>query len=190
MPNDLIAYAAFNFTAGETIHTIYDESAVKDVGYWLIKVTDRQDDKIDALVMLLGSEAEAERIKAELAAGGNFSALAGNYSQHQSKTNGGKLDGLKRGQIGSPAFDQVAFNITVNEVSDPVKDESVQTIGGYWLVKVVDRAQRDLDEETKEKVIDKRFNAWFKEWTEKSTVENSLDGDKILWAIEQVLQRR
>jgi parvulin-like peptidyl-prolyl isomerase len=190
MPNTLIANAAFNLTPGETIHPIYDETAIKDIGYWLIEVTDKQDDKINALVMLLGSEAEAERVKAELAAGGNFSALAGNYSQHQSKTNGGKLNGLKRGNMGSTAFDAVAFNLTVNEVSEPVKDTSVQTTGGYWLVKVIDRGDHTLEEAVRNKLIDNQFNNWLAERTKESTIETHLDATKISWAVAKVLEGR
>jgi parvulin-like peptidyl-prolyl isomerase len=190
MPNTLIANAAFNLTLGEISQPIYDETAIKSIGYWLIEVTDRQDDKINALVMLLGSEAEAEQRKAELAAGGNFSALAGNYSQHESKTKGGKLDGLKRGDMGSTAFDAVAFNITVNTVSEPVKDTSVQTTGGYWLIKVVDRGDHELEETVKEKLIDNQFNNWLAEWTKESTIETHLDATKISWAVDKVLAGR
>jgi len=189
MPNTLIANAAFNLTVGEISQPIYDETATKEVGYWLIKVTDKQDDKINVLVMLLGSEAEAERVKAELVSG-NFSALAGNYSQHESKTKGGKLDGLKRGDMGSTAFDQVAFNITVNKVSEPVKDTSVQTTGGYWLVKVVDRGDHTLEEAVRNELIAKHFNDWRKEWTENSTIETYLEADKISWAVNKVLAGR
>jgi len=189
MPNTLIADAAFNLTMGEISQPIYDETATKNVGYWLIEVTDRQDDKINALVMLLGSEAEAERVKAELV-GGNFSALAGDYSQHESKTKGGKLDGLKRGDMKSTAFDEVAFNITLNQVSEPVKDEAVQTTGGYWLVKVVDRGVHQLETEVREGLRDKHLDDWFEELKEDSTIENLLDEEKKSWAVERVLQGR
>jgi foldase protein PrsA len=188
MPNTLIADAAFNLTPGETSPPIYDETANKNVGYWLIDVTGAQNETINAQVMLLTSEAEAERVKAELAAGGNFSTLAGNYSQHVSKTNGGKLDGLKRGDMSSTAFDQVAFNITLNQVSEPVKDESVQTTGGYWLVKVIDRGDYELEEEVREELITNHFNDWFEELEEDSTIENHLDTDKISWAVNKVLE--
>jgi parvulin-like peptidyl-prolyl isomerase len=189
MPNTLIANAAFNLTPGEISQPIYDETAIKDIGYWLIEVTDKQDEKIKARVMLLGSEAEAERVKAELVSG-NFSSLAKEYSQHESKDEGGELDLLKRGDMGSNAFDAVAFNITVNQVSEPVKDESVQTTGGYWLVKVVDRGDHELEEKVKEGLIDKRFNDWFEEWTGNSTIENRLDASKISWAVNKVLEGR
>jgi parvulin-like peptidyl-prolyl isomerase len=188
MPNTLIADAAFNLTMGEISQPIYDGTATKSVGYWLIEVTDKQGGNITARAMLLGSEAEAEWIKVELAAGGNFSALAGNYSQHESKDEGGELGELEQGNMGSNAFDTVAFNLTVNEVSEPVKDESVQTTGGYWLVKVIDRGDHELEEEVREELITNHFNDWFEECKENSTIENLLDEEKISWAVNKVLE--
>jgi parvulin-like peptidyl-prolyl isomerase len=190
MPNSLIADPAFNLTIGELSQPIYDEAAIKDVGYWLIEVTDKQDGAINASAMLLGSEAEAERVKAQLAAGGNFSALAKEYSQHASNTTGGKLNGLKPGDMGSDAFDAVAFNITLNKVSEPVKDTSAQTTGGYWLVKVIDRGDHELEEKVKGELIDNYYNAWLAEWTNESTIETHLEADKISWAVNKVLEGR
>jgi parvulin-like peptidyl-prolyl isomerase len=190
MPNALIANAAFSLAPGNVSQPIHDGNATKNIGYWLIEVTGAQNETIDAHVMLLGSEAEAERVRAELAAGGNFSALAGNHSQHQSKTNAGKLDGLERGDMRSTAFDQVAFNITLNQVSEPVKDESVQTTGGYWMVKVIDRGDRQIDEQTREALETKRYNDWLEALKEDSAIENLLDEDKNAWAIDEVFKRR
>jgi parvulin-like peptidyl-prolyl isomerase len=190
MPNTSIGNAAFNLTPGETSQPIYDGNATKNIGYWLIEVTAAQNQTINAQVMLLGSEAEAEQIRAELAAGGNFSALAGNYSQHASKTKGGKLDGLKRGDMKSTAFDQVAFNMTLNQVSEPVKDESVQTTGGYWIVKVIDRGDRQIDEQTRGNLKDKRYSDWLGAWQKKNTIANLLDKNKNAWAIDEVFNRR
>jgi parvulin-like peptidyl-prolyl isomerase len=187
MPNTLIANAAFSLAPGNISQLIYDETAIKDVGYWLMEVTDAQNQTINALVMLLGSQAEAEWVKTQLAAGGNFSALAGNYSQHESKTKGGKLDGLKPGDMGSTAFDQVAFNMSLNQVSEPVGDTSTQTTGGYWLVMVIDRAERELEQATKEQLIDKHYNDWREAWADNSTIETYLEADKISWAVDQVL---
>ncbi|RLC65216.1 MAG: hypothetical protein DRI01_01595 [Chloroflexi bacterium] len=190
MPSTLIADAAFNITPGEISEPIYDETATKNVGYWLIKVTDKHDEEIDALVMLLGSETEAERVKAQLASGGNFSALAMNYSQHESKIKGGELAGLKQGDMGSTAFDQVAFNITPNVVSEPVKDESVQTTGGYWLVKVIERGEHELTLNGREGLVGKHMNDWFGELKENSTIENLLNKEKKAWAVDKVLEGR
>ena len=189
MPNTLIADAAFNLTMGEISQPIYGKTAIKNVGYWLIEVTDKQDDEINARAMLLGNEAEAEWVKAELVSE-NFSTLAMEYSQHQSKNSSGELGWLKQGDMGSEAFDEVAFNITANEVSEPVKDESVQTTGGYWIIKVVDRGVHQLEEDVKEGLRDKHLNDWFEEWKEESTIENLLDPAKKSWAIDRVLQGR
>ena len=161
----------------------------KHIGYWLIEVTERQDEEVEARAMLLGSEAEAERVKTELVSR-NFSSLAKEYSQHESKDAGGELDWLRQGDMGSQAFDEVAFNITTNEVSEPVKDESVQTTGGYWLVKVVDRGDHELEEEAREGLINKHLNEWFEEWKEESTIETRLDEEKKVWAVNMVLAGR
>jgi parvulin-like peptidyl-prolyl isomerase len=187
MPNTLIADAAFNLTPGNISQPIYDENATKDVGYWLIEVTAKQNTAINASVMLLGSEAEAEQVKAQLAAGGNFSALARSYSQHASNTTGGKLVGLTPGAMNSTAFNAVAFNITLNTVSEPVKDTSAHTTGGYWLVNVVDRGNHELSDNVKQQLINNLYNDWLKNWTNQSTVKTYLETDKKQWAINQVL---
>lgn len=187
MPNTLIANAAFNLTPGNISQPIYDKTAIKDVGYWLIEVTAKQDGNITARAMLLGSEAEAEWVKAQLAAGGNFSALAANYSQDKSKTAGGELGLLKQGDMGSIAFDQVAFNLTVNKVSEPVKDPSVQTTGGYWLVEVIDRGDHELSDSVMQQLIDNHYNDWLGNRANESTINTYLDADKKTYAMNQVL---
>jgi len=190
MPTALIADAAFNLTPGETIHRIHDAKAIKNTGYWLIEVTGAQNTTINALVMLLGSQSEAEEVRVELAAGGDFNALAESHSQHASKSKGGKLDGLKPGDMGSAAFDQVAFELAVNELSQPVEDGSVRTTGGYWLVRVVDRGNRTLGEEVSQKLIDKYLNEWLEEWSEQSTIETHLNAQKQKWAMNRALAER
>ena len=189
MPNSLVANAAFNLTPPALSQPIYDKTAVKEVGYWLIEVTYAQNQTINALVMLLPSKAQAEQIKAQLATGANFSALAANYSQHASKTNGGKLDGLKRGNMTSTAFDAVAFNLTIGTVSEPVKDTSVETTGGYWLVMVVDSGARVLEEQTLENLIDKRLGDWTAARAGNSTIK-TMDTNKLSWAVNKVLEDR
>jgi len=190
MPNTIIRDAAFNITPGRTREPIYyDELATKSVGYWLIEVIDEKDDEIEARAMLLVSKARAEEIKARLASE-NFTSLAWDYSQHVSKSEGGELGWLKKGDMGSEAFDEVAFNLTANEVSEPVKDESVQTTGGYWIVDVIDRGKHQLEKGVREGLTDKHLNDWFEERRENSTIETLLDEERKSWAVDQVLRRR
>ncbi len=194
MPNTVIGEAAFNITVGDIGEPIYDELVTKSIGYWLIEIDaiNEEDDEIEvkARAMLLGNKVEAERIRAELV-GGNFTSLAEQHSQHESKTAGGELGWLKKGDVGSEAFDEVAFNLTPNEVSEPVKDESVQTVAGYWILEVIDRDDaRELEGEAREALTEKDLIAAFEKWKEESIIENRLDLDKQNWAISEVLRRR
>jgi parvulin-like peptidyl-prolyl isomerase len=169
---------------------IYDGAAVKAVGYWLIEVTEKDETKgINASTMLLGSEQEANEVKNELASK-NFTTMAQEYSQHESKDNGGELGWIKPGDIGSDAFDEVAFNLTLNEVSAPVKDETVQTEGGYWIVKILEKGDHGLSDDVKNQLASKRFVDWFQEQLTEGVVVNNLDENKIFWAIQKVLQGR
>jgi len=194
MPNTIIGEAAFNITVGDIGEPIYDELATKSIGYWLIEIDaiNEEGDEIEvkARAMLLGNKAEAERTRAELV-GGNFTSLAKQRSQHESKTGGGELGWLKEGDMGSQAFDEVAFNLTPNEVSEPVRDESVQTIAGYWILQVIDRDDaREPEGAAREALTEKDLIAAFEKWKEESTIENRLDPDKQNWAISEVLRRR
>jgi foldase protein PrsA len=184
MPNALIAGAAFNGTIGD-ISQLYDATAIKDRGYWLIEVTDKQGSQINAEAILLGSEAEAEQVKAELAAGGNFSSLAKAYSQDKSSAQGGQLGLISQGAMNSSAFDQVAFNLPLDQVSEPVKDASVHTTGGYWLVNVIDRGYSKLSDNVKQQLTTNHYNAWLQSWSDQSTINTYLDAAKKNYAITQ-----
>jgi len=194
VPNPIIANAAFNMTAGEVHGPLYDLLAIKSIGYWLVEVTDVIDGEdgrqVEARAILLGSEVEAEQVREELV-GGNFTALAMQHSQHESRNQGGELGWLKPGDMGSTAFDEVAFNLTPGLRSEPVRDESVQTTGGYWIVDVIERdAERPLEGEARTTMVSMELGASFERWKEESTIDNRLDDDKQLWAIREVLRRR
>ncbi len=195
MPNPIIADVALNMTAGEIHGPVYDASATKTVGYWLVEVIDAIDEaeeetEVKVRAILLGSRAEAERMRSDLATG-NFTAIAQEHSQHESRNVGGELGWLKRGDMNSEAFDEVAFNLTPNRISEPVKDESVQTIGGYWLIDIIARDDaRELEPDVREELAHRNLIATFEHWKEESTIENRLDANKKAWAIERVLRLR
>ena len=72
-------------------------------------------------------------VQQKLKDGGDFAALAKEYSQGPSGSRGGDLGYFKRGQMVKP-FDDVAFSMKTNEVSD-----LVETRFGYHLIKVYDK---------------------------------------------------
>ena len=94
----------------------------------LIKVEPTADD---------AKKAEARKkiveVQQKLKDGGDFAALAKEYSQGPSGSKGGDLGYFKRGQMVKP-FDDVAFSMKTNEVSD-----LVETRFGYHLIKVYDK---------------------------------------------------
>ena len=190
MPRASIGEVAFSLEPGET-SKIYDESVIKNVGYWLIEVTDKNEEGgIKARAMLLGSEQEALEIKSKLDKGEDFAVLAKEYSQHGSKDDGGELGWLKQGDMNSEAFDEIAFNLPLNSVSEPVKDESVQTEGGCWIAKVLQKGEHELGEEIKERLTSNDFAQWLQEQRQNSTINNYLHEEKRAWAVDEVLKRR
>ena len=143
-------------------------------------------------VMLVESEEVANELIIEIEAGGNFTALAGEFSCNSSIE--GDLGWLPQELMPNSLIANAAFNLTVGEISEPIYDETAikdsGTTGGYWLVKVIDRGDRELSENTKQKLIENHYNDWFEEWKGDSTIENRLDEGKRAWAINKVLEGR
>jgi len=86
---------------------------------------------------------KAEKVRAELLAGGDFAALAREYSSCPSKERGGDLGTFGQGQMVKP-FEDAALSQTLNEIG-PV----VETPFGYHIIKVTERTdahQQTLDE--------------------------------------------
>ncbi len=115
--------------------------------------------------ILVKTKSEADKIRAELVAGGDFAALAkANSLDPGSKDQGGKLT-VSRGQTVAP-FDKAAFSLETNEVSQPVKTQF-----GYHIIQplaavkagsvtpyaqVKDQIRTQLDSQKKNDAV----NAW------------------------------
>lgn len=142
-------------------------------------------------VILVENEEVADEVITKVEAGGNFTVLAEEFSCNS--TIEGDLGWLPRELMPNALIADVAFNLTPGEIK-PIYDETAikdtGTTGGYWLVKVVDRGDHELEEKVKEGLIDKHFNDWFEEWEDNSTIENRLDANKKTWAVNEVLKGR
>jgi peptidyl-prolyl cis-trans isomerase D len=75
----------------------------------------------------------AESVLAKVKAGGDFAALAKQYSDDDSKKNGGDLDYFGRGTM-VKEFEDAAFSLNVNQISDLVKSPF-----GFHIIKVTDK---------------------------------------------------
>ena len=191
--DSLLKEIAFSLKPGMLGEPTYDESVTKSFGYWLIQVLEKDENKgSHARGILLGSRQETEEIKAKLVAGEDFATLAKKYSQHlESKDKGGDFGWLQPGVADkNKAVNRVVFALEPGVISEPIRDDTVQTHGGYWLVKVLDKdANRQIEPEIREKLNKMAFEKWFNEVKEKSSIKEYLDEAKKSWAVNQIIKQ-
>lgn len=90
-------------------------------------------DKISASHILVDNEEHAKQIKLDLErTDKSFAELAKEKSEGPSGDNGGDLGTFGRGKM-VPEFEKVAFDLDVDEVSDPVETEF-----GWHIIKRTD----------------------------------------------------
>ena len=99
--------------------------------------------EVEARHILVTSEEEADKVYEEIQAGLDFSEAAKKYSTCPSKESGGALGAFSRGMM-VPEFEEAAFTLALNTVSQPVKTQF-----GYHLI-IVDKksnaAQKSFEE--------------------------------------------
>ena len=184
---------AFKSEVGVLSQPIYDEAKTKSLGYWIIKVLERKEETEEAhvQVILLGSEEEAQGVRARLETGEDFATLAQELSQHDmSKEDGGDLGWVTPGMMGS-TVDEFVFN-TELELSQPLRDEVAWTRGGYWLVKVIDiDDNKEIKDEDRDLLKAKALNEWVLAlWDnpENEIDDSYLDDEKKEWAIRRAIE--
>lgn len=85
--------------------------------------------------------AKAKDLRAKITAGGNFADLAKAESDDTgSGANGGSLGEFTRGRM-VPQFEEAAFKLAVNEVSEPVKTQF-----GYHVIQVQKHDSKSMDD--------------------------------------------
>jgi len=85
--------------------------------------------------------AKAKDIRSKLVAGGDFAAIAKAESDDAgSGANGGVLGDFTRGRM-VPQFEEAAFALKVNEISEPVKTQF-----GYHIIQVTKHENKSLDD--------------------------------------------
>lgn len=76
-----------------------------------------------------------EEVQKDLADGMPFEDAANEYSKCPSNVNGGDLGFFSKGRM-VPEFEEAAFKLNIDEVSEPIKTQF-----GYHLIKVVDKKE-------------------------------------------------
>ncbi len=184
----------FEHAVGDLSRPIYDEEADKFVGYWLVKVLERDEEAEEAhvLIMLLGSEGEALRIKSRLEAGAEWGSLAVENSQVKGvEENEGEY--LVSPGMMSPLVDEYVYNpdTEIGVISEPIRDETIITKGGYWLIEVLEEdTNRRIDTAYRNYLKEKTLDEWVASVVddEDNEIVNYLDAEKKSWAIEQAMR--
>ena len=171
---------------------VYDETKTKSVGYWLVKILDRKQEpeQVHIQAILLGSEKEAQEIRARLEAGEDFTTLAQELSQHEATTeSGGDFDWLSLEDVtpGS-AFAAWAdiFELETGTISEPIRDDTEVTTGGYWLLKVLEKEDnKQISDDDRNLLKAKALDEWvFSLWYDPGNEVNSYLTDEMReWAI-------
>ncbi len=134
--------------------------------YWVNRDEFRRPLELRARQMLVTSLEEAELLRQRVKAGEDFAELARQHSLSPDREDGGNLGYFSKGQL-PPEFDQVLFELSIGQVSEPV-----QSPYGYHLFLVEHRRRAGLrileqvEDLIRQKLTQQRQEAAFQQWLE------------------------
>jgi parvulin-like peptidyl-prolyl isomerase len=125
--------------------------------------------------ILLDTEEEAQAVLQRLEDGEDFAALATEVSTDTlSAEMGGELGWIPKGEMDT-AFDEVAFNLPVGEISDVV-----ETSRGFHIILVEERDDdRELDADILSQRRSDAFQVWLVDLEAEAEIERFWSADKV-----------
>ncbi|HEY3476311.1 MAG TPA: peptidylprolyl isomerase [Anaerolineales bacterium] len=140
----------------QTIRTIFENTLLRQkVMAEVTQDVPRTEEQVWARHILVGTEAEANAALDLINQGTDFATVAQRYSEDTgSGANGGDLGWFGRGAM-VPEFEQVAFNLEVGEISEPV-----QSSFGYHIIQVLGHNDVPLDNTQYEQKKETEFSNW------------------------------
>ena len=163
----------------ETLKTnlLIEKAVVKDISDEDVKKYYEENYKpeIKARHILVADEAKAKEIKAKLDAGEDFAKLAKeNSTDTQSAEKGGDLGWFGPGKM-VPPFEEAAYALKVNEISEPVKSDY-----GYHIIQVTDKKEKQPFEEVKDKMKEQLKLSELNDSTKiQAIIDNELKNAKV-----------
>ncbi|MDQ0244128.1 foldase protein PrsA [Bacillus fengqiuensis] len=133
-------------------------------------------EQVKASHILVEDGATAKKVKDKLAGGEDFSALAKEYSTDTTtKEQGGDLGFFAKGEMVAE-FEEAAFSLNPNEISEPVKTEY-----GYHIIKLVEKQEakeanyEESKSEIKEQLISEKMQTEYATWLEEKKGEYEIE---------------
>jgi len=148
-------YKKFGFSDAD-LRKIFEDSLSRDKLYAEItKDVPLVSDKVWARHILVADEATANKVRTELLNGGDWTALALQYSTDTGSSSiGGDLGWFPRGQMVT-VFEDAAFSQKIGEISQPIKSDY-----GYHIIQVIGHEERTLTTDEYKTQTDKFFTDW------------------------------
>ncbi|MGD0353465.1 MAG: peptidylprolyl isomerase [Dehalococcoidia bacterium] len=191
--NSALKDLPFTLEPGQLSQPTFDGMVSKSIGYWVVLVTEKDPTKGSHVrAILTGSRHDAEAIRAKIVAGEDFASLVKTYSQdYTSASDNGDMGWTGEGTITNRLVRGMAVPLEIGAVSQPAADSSVQTLGGFWLVRVLNKDEnRVLDDSTRQTLRTGLFEKWMTEKMKDDSVETLLTEDQKAWAINLVVKSR
>lgn len=150
----------------EEIKTYFDEN----------KETFDTKEQVKASHILFADEATAKEVKDKLTSGGDFVELAKEYSTDTATSeSGGDLGYFERGTMATE-FDEMAFFLDKNVISEPVKTDY-----GYHIIKVEDKiaaapaVYEDHVEEIEDILYDEKVETEYTTWLDEKNSDYNIE---------------
>ena len=180
----------FNLDVNTISDPVYDPKMEKPNGYWVLEVLEKDPTQgVHARGILFSSQEDAAAVRQRLLSGESWVELAKQYSQHASKDKGGDLDWIVPG-MDKTQVARILGALEKGQVSDVIRDDSSKTKGGYWIVQVLNKQQRPLDDTIKQTLTEECLSTWMQGLLKQANVENLMDQKQKDFATNKVIKSR
>ena len=191
--NSALKDIPFTLEPGALSQPIFDGKVTKELGYWVVQVTEKDPKKGSHVRgILAASRQNAETIRAKIIAGEDFATLVKDYSQDSdSAALGGDLGWTEEGTITNRLVMGLVLSLEPGAVSQVAADSNVKTTGGFWLVRVINKDEnRVVDDNTRQLLKTGLFENWITEKMKNDSVDTLLTEEQKAWAINFVVKSR